>query len=330
VKPPYELTPEIISLIAAVSEKTGAANALQLARQSPTLRKQNKIKTIQATLSIEGNTLSEKQITAIINNKRVAGNQKDLTEVLNAIQVYKEIRKFQHTNEKDFLRAHKMLMKDLLPHAGKYRTKNVGIVKGEQVAHIAPPGEHVPFLMKNLFQYLKNDTDLPLIKSCVFHYEIEFIHPFMDGNGRMGRLWQTLILMKENPLFEFLPLETFISKNQHDYYRALSISDKQGKSTEFIVFMLTMMHSALTELLKTETPKLSKTDRLDTFLETCEQPFTRKDYMKHFPELSTATASRDLKEGVDKKLIDKFGDKKTTYYQKREDTFSVSNTLYDY
>src|SRR5690606_14743743 len=128
----------------------------------------------------------------------------------------------------------KILLKKLITNSGKYRTQNVGIVKGLKVEHIAPPFDNVPFLMKSLFEYLKDDTELTLIKSCVFHYEMEFIHPFLDGNGRMGRLWQTLILIQEYPIFEFLPFETLISKNQKQYYKALAHSDKEGKSTKFI------------------------------------------------------------------------------------------------
>lgn len=317
MKPPYEITAEILKLIVSVSEKIGEVNAKYLVKQNPTLRKQNKIKTIHSSLSIEGNTLSEEQITAILENKRVVGPQKDITEVLNALEVYENLNSLKFQSEKDFLKAHKLLMKNLIENQGSYRKKGVGNVKGSKVAHIAPPYANVPFLMKDLFKYLKDKSEIPLIKSCVFHYEMEFIHPFMDGNGRMGRLWQTLILMSGYPLFEFLPFETLISKNQDEYYKVLSACDKEGKSTRFISYMLQIIDNSLSSLLENSTKKLNETERLDLFIENIKEEFSRKDYMKYFSELSSATASRDLKKGVENQIIEKTGDKKTTRYIKK-------------
>lgn len=290
-------------------------NAQYRNKQNPQLRKQNKIKTIHSSLQIEGNTLSEHQITALIENKRVAGPQKDILEVLNAISVYDRLKTFKSKSEKNFIAAHKSLMKDLVPDAGKYRKQGVGIVKGSKVAHIAPPFEHVPFLMKDLFEYLKDEEELALIKSCAFHYELEFIHPFLDGNGRMGRLWQTVILQEEYPVFESLPFETLISKNQQDYYKALSLSDKQGKSTHFIEYMLGIIDASLAELLDTKYTLLKDTDRLAYFIAQQNTPFSRKDYMKLFKKISSATASRDLKKGIEMGLLEKNGDKKLTVYK---------------
>ena len=207
-------------------------------------------------------------------------------------------------------------MQKLIKEPGKYRNQSVGIVKGPKVEHIAPPHENVPYLMKNLFEYLKDKNELTLIKSCVFHYEMEFIHPFLDGNGRMGRLWQTLILLQDYPIFEFLPFETLISKNQNDYYNALSLSDKEGKSTKFIEYMLKIIERSLEELLQNSTKKLTDKDRILIFLENCTSDFTRKDYMNYFKDISSATASRDLKNAVESGLISKLGDKKTTTYKK--------------
>ena len=317
MKPPYEITSEILKLITSISEKIGEVNAKHLVKQNPTLRKQNKIKTIHSSLSIEGNTLSKEQITAILENKRVIGPQKDIIEVLNALEVYKGLNSLKYFSEKDFLKAHKLLMKGLIEIPGTYRKKSVGIVKGSKVEHIAPPYENVPFLMKDLFEYLNDKSEITLIKSCVFHYEMEFIHPFIDGNGRMGRLWQTLILMGEYEIFEFLPFETLISKNQEEYYKILSTCDKEGKSTKFIEYMLQIINTSLSELLENSTKKLNETERIELFIENLKGEFTRKDYMKYFPELSSATASRDLKNGVEKGILDKIGDKKTTIYTKK-------------
>ena len=316
MKPPYEITSTIIQLITSVSEKMGEVKARYLTKQNPTLRKQNKIKTIHSSLSIEGNTLSENQITAILENKRVIGPEKDILEVLNALKVYNGLSQLNYQSEKDFLKAHKLLMSGLVEQPGIYRKKGVGIVKGQKVEHIAPPYENVPFLMNDLFNYLKDESETSLIKSCVFHYEMEFIHPFIDGNGRMGRLWQTLILMSEYEIVEFLPFESLIAKNQEEYYKVLSTCDKEGKSTKFIEYMLKIIDASLSELIQLSTNKLNETDRLEAFLEKRKDEFSRKDYINFFPDISTATASRDLKNGVEKKLIEKKGDKKTSTYFK--------------
>jgi len=316
MKPPYHITSEILELVSSISRKTGEVNARFLVNQNPKLRKQNQIKTIHSSLQIEGNTLTEEQITAMIENKRVAGPEKDIKEVLNAIEVYKTIKAWRHFSEIDFLKAHKLLMKGLVENPGKYRSKNVGITKGSKLDHQAPPPENVRLLMLDLFKYVKNKSELPLIKSCVFHYELEFIHPFIDGNGRMGRLWQTLILMDAHPVFEFLPFESLVAKNQLRYYKSLSASDKEGKSTRFIEFMLSMIDQSMDELLQSRGKKLNETERLEIFLESNDREFTRKDYLKHFSEISSATASRDLRLAVQKHLIKKYGDKKITTYKK--------------
>lgn len=317
MKPPYEITTEILKFISSISEKIGEVNAKFLIKSNPTLRKQNQIKTIHSSLSIEGNTLTEEQITAILENERVVGPEKDILEVLNALEVYKNINKLKPDNEKDFLNAHKLLLQKLIQNPGKYRNQGVGIVKGSKVEHIAPPFENIPYLMKDLFKYLKDKSELTLIKSCVFHYEMEFIHPFLDGNGRMGRLWQTLILIQDYPFFEFLPFETLISKNQEEYYKALSQSDKEGKSTKFIEYMLKVIDNSLSELLENSSKKLSDEDRMQIFLEQNKNEFTRKDYLNYFKDISSATASRDLKNAVENNLIIKNGDKKTTTYRKQ-------------
>ena len=316
MKPPYEITFEILNLVSLISEKIGEVNARFLIKSNPILRKQNKIKTIHSSLSIEGNSLSESQITAILDNKRVVGPEKDIIEVINALKVYDGINNLDPFAEKDFLKAHKDLMKNLVLKPGNYRKESVGIVKGNAVEHIAPPHQNVSFLMKDLFQYLKNDKELILIKSCVFHYEMEFIHPFIDGNGRMGRLWQTVILMHQYKIFEFLSFETLIAKNQEAYYKVLSLCDKAGNSTQFIVFMLNIIHQSLNEILSESTKKLTEVERLAIFLENYSSEFSRKDYLKFFTDISSATASRDLLYGVNSNLIIKIGDKKTTIYKR--------------
>jgi Fic family protein len=315
MKPPYEITSKILQFVTQISEKIGEINANLLDKPSPTLRKQNRIKTIHNSLKIEGNTLTEKQITAILENKRVIGPEKDIKEVINTIEVYNNIENYKYHNEKDFLKAHKTIMNGLIENPGKYRKQGVGIVKGTKVEHIAPPHGNVPYLMKDLFKYLKDKNELSLIKSCVFHYEMEFIHPFLDGNGRMGRLWQTLILKAEYPVFEFIPLETLISKSQKEYYEALSESDKKGKSTIFIEYMLGIINNSLEHILKFGSRKLNQTDRINYFKELDNIEFTRKDYMNIFKEISSATASRDLIKGVEFEIFVKIGEKNKTKYR---------------
>lgn len=315
MKPPYDLTSIILKRITSISEKLGETKANFLDRPSPQLRKQNKIKTIHASLKIEGNTLTEGQITAILDNKRVIGPKKDVIEVLNAIKVYEDLSKYNPLSAKSFLLAHKQLMEGLIEKPGEYRRENVGIMQGTKVAHLAPPAGNVHYLMDELFKYLKNKDELILIKSCVFHYEMEFIHPFLDGNGRMGRLWQTVILIQEYPIFEYLPFESLISQTQQKYYNALSKSDKAGKSTVFIEYMLKVIDESLAQLLKFSNRTLTSKDRLAYFKTLNKFEFNRKDYMSVFKDLSTATASRDLKEGVEKGLFEKTGDKRTTIYK---------------
>lgn len=314
MKPPYDITPKILKLISSISEKIGEVNANYLTKQSPQLRKQNRIKTIHSSLRIEGNTLTEEQITALIENKRVIGPEKDVLEVLNAIKVYEKLDSYKFSADKSFLKAHLELMNGLIESAGKYRKQGVGIVKGTIVEHVAPPFENVPHLMKNLFEYLKDSDELTLIKSCVFHYEMEFIHPFLDGNGRMGRLWQTLILMAEYPVFEFLPFETLISKTQDEYYKSLALSDKSGKSTYFIEYMLGVIEKSLESLLNYNNRVLKDVDRLEYFMNLGIKEFNRKDYMNVFKDLSSATASRDLKKGMEMNMFESVGNLNKTKY----------------
>jgi len=315
MKPPYKITPLILKLLTTISEKIGEVNASFLDKPSPLLRKQNRIRTIHSSLKIEGNTLSKEQITALIENKRVIGPQKDVKEVLNAIEIYENLENYNPVSEKSFLLAHQNLMNNLIENAGKYRKQGVGIVKGSKVEHLAPPFGNVPYLMKDLFLYLSDSEELELIKSCVFHYEMEFIHPFLDGNGRMGRLWQTLILMQKYPLFEYLPFETLISKDQEKYYNALSECDKVGKSTKFIEYMLSVIDLSISELLIFNNRTLKEKERLEYFISLNKLEFTRKDYMNTFKDISSSTASRDLKNGVEMNLFEKIGSLNKTKYR---------------
>ncbi|MDX1912008.1 MAG: Fic family protein, partial [Saprospiraceae bacterium] len=301
-------TPQIINISIEIGRLLGIVDATHLRKPRMELRRKNKVKTIRASLAIEGNTLDEEQIMAILENKHVIGPLKDIREVENAIRVYDQLDAFDPYSKQSYLDAHRILMDGLVDFPGQFRTGNVGMVQGSRLAHLAPPGWNVDYLMTNLFHYLKNDEDNLLIKSCVFHYEMEFIHPFMDGNGRMGRLWQTVILMKFNPVFAHLPVEHEIKKSQDDYYKILSQCDKEGLSTRFIVYLLEKIKTTLEELVLTRMSDLTETERLRYFIEhTAVQIFTRKDYLGMFPKISTATATRDLRKGVTDGVLHRIG-----------------------
>jgi len=316
MKLPYKITGKILKLVASISEKIGEVNSAHLHKPPTELRKKNRIKTIHSSLEIEGNTLTIEQITAIIENKRVIGSKKDILEVKNAIAVYDYMDNLNPYKFESFCEAHGMLMNGLIESAGKLRSKSVGIVKGSELAHIAPPSEMLKSLLTDLFDYLKNDDDLVLIKSCVFHYEMEFIHPFIDGNGRMGRFWQTLILKYSYPVFEFLPIETLIKERQKQYYEILGKSDSIGESTLYIEFMLEIILVSLEELLNIQNVSLMNIDRINLFKSIVKDNyFTRKEYLKNFRQISSATASRDLSFAVENGIIGKIGDKNTTRYK---------------
>lgn len=245
-QPPFTITSEILNLVADISQQVGRLDASAL-NASPQLRKQNRIKTLAGTLAIEGNTLTEEQITAVIEGKPVLGSVRELAEVKGAIAAYDALPTWQPDNLDHLLTAHGMMMSDILTNAGRFRDKAVGIQKGKEVHHVAPPAHQVSGLMADLANWLKQAKDHPLITSSVFHYEFEFIHPFSDGNGRMGRLWQTLILSQWHPLFLSLPLESVIKDHQQQYYQALEDADQQADSTPFIHFMLSVIAQTLAQ-----------------------------------------------------------------------------------
>jgi len=246
--PPFTITPAVLSLVAEIATEVGRLGALTGRGNIPKLRRKNRIKSIHASLAIENNTLTLEQVTAVIAGKRVLGKASEIQEVKNAFAAYEAMAGWNPYSTKDLLVAHRLLMSGLVDDAGRFRTRSVGIAQGERVVHLAPPAALVPGLMKDLLLWLKRTDNHPLVASCVFHYELEFIHPFADGNGRMGRLWQTLILNRWNPLFAFLPVETVIRDRQAEYYRVLGACDKVGNSTAFIEFLLAALLTALREV----------------------------------------------------------------------------------
>jgi Fic family protein len=240
-QPPFTITPTIIRLISNISEHLGRLAALNNDGEDEKnlrLRRINRIRTIQGSLAIEGNTLSEQQITAIFEGKRVIAPPKEIQEVRNAIKAYEQFENWQPGNEKHLLQAHQVLMAGLIDEVGHYRNGNGGVMNCDVVVHMAPPANRVAKLMHDLMDWLSNTDQHPLITSSVFHYEFEFIHPFADGNGRMGRLWQTLILSQWNPLLAQLPVESMVHEHQSAYYQAINLSTQKSDSAPFIEFML--------------------------------------------------------------------------------------------
>ncbi|MDP2268515.1 MAG: Fic family protein, partial [Deltaproteobacteria bacterium] len=223
--PPYRITPGILHSIEQVGEALGNLRAVSDSAVVPVLRRGNRIKTIQASLAIEGNSLSLEQVTAVLAGKRVLAQPREIQEVRNAFAAYEKLTEWTAHSRADLLAAHGLLMAGLVDEIGRFRSGGVGIQRGREVIHVAPPAARVSELMDNLLAWLEKTDEHPLVASCVFHYEFEFIHPFEDGNGRLGRLWQTLILTRWRPIFAFLAVESIIHNRQQAYYAALGTAD---------------------------------------------------------------------------------------------------------
>ena len=249
-QPSFTITNKTLSLCISITEKIGRINNYQSLKRMPILRKNNKIKSIHSSLAIEANSLSLESIESIIDNKLVLGDRKEIQEVKNAYNLYNMFDKLDCFNEKDLLKAHGILTYLIDEESGKYRNHSEGVFDGDKVIFVAPPENMVPTLMKDLFEWLRNDKETPLlIKSCVFHYEFLFIHPFGDGNGRTARFWQNLLLSNWNNVFEYIPLESQIYKYQNEYYNKIAICHKNGNSNEFIEFILLMINEVLDEVI---------------------------------------------------------------------------------
>ena len=250
--PPYVITNKVIDLVAEISEMVGSISAWENMNANPQLRRDNRVKTIHASLSIENNSLSLDQVTAIINGKRVLGSPGDIQEVKNAFEAYEHLLTFNPYSVSDLLKAHELLMMGLVKEAGMFRRGGLGVFAGDRLVHMAPPASLVPQQIEELLQWVENEAVHPLIKSCVFHYEFEFIHPFADGNGRMGRMWQTLLLSRWKTVFAWLPVETLIRERQDEYYAVLGKSDSTASATPFIEFLLGTLRDTLRDVARTD------------------------------------------------------------------------------
>jgi Fic family protein len=249
-KPPYTITSKILKLTSEISELISDIKYIDKKYSNLILRKKNRVRSITGTLQIEGNTFDEAKVTNVINGKTVLGTMREIEEVKGAIKAYDYLDKYKYKDEKDLLKAHKILMEKLLDNAGIYRNTNVGVGGKDGVTHVAPPPSFVPQLMGNIFSWLKTTDEHLLIVSCIFHYEFEFIHPFSDGNGRIGRLWQTIILKSFKDFFAYIPIESIVRNNQQHYYKALEDSGSIGESTPFIEFMLEIIKQSLKDYIK--------------------------------------------------------------------------------
>lgn len=302
-QPPHTITPVIVNLVAQISESIGRLGVFSETAKALRLRRINRVRTIRGSLAIEGNTLSEEQITAILDGKRVIAPPREIQEVRNAIKAYDRFEKWRPAVEAHLLEAHRVLMTGLVDEAGVYRRGGVGVMAGEKVIHMAPLAKRVPSLMKNLLEWLATSGAHPLVTSSVFHYEFEFIHPFADGNGRMGRLWQTLILTRWNALFADIPVESLIHEHQAEYYAALQESTDQTDSAPFIEFMLTMVRDAIRTTAPQVTPQV--TPQVGRLLAVIEGEMTR-DVLQDLLELQDRKSfqARYLKPALAEALIE--------------------------
>ena len=249
--PPYDITEEMLELTSEITEELGKLSNVNDLERLPRLRRVNRIKSIQSSLAIENNTLSLEQVTDVLNGKRVLGPQDDIVAVKNAFAVYKILPELNPFSLDDLKKAHGVMMNELVEGTGELRASSVGVINEQgKVIHVAPPHGMVKDLMEQLFDWLKMSKTQMLIRSSIFHYEFEFIHPFMDGNGRTGRLWQTALLANWKPIFEWIPIESIIKDNQEEYYRAIRLSTAEGKSNRFILFMLGVIKKAVSELAR--------------------------------------------------------------------------------
>ena len=254
-KPIYINTDEILSLVAQIAARVDVLTIQSGMEQNPKLRRLNRLKSIHSSLAIENNTLSLEQITALFDGKPVLAPAQDICEAKNAFEVYDRLLEYDPYDIMDLLTSHKILMKDLVKVPGTFRTGRIGVARGKEVVHIAPPADNVSGLIADLLRWTKDAQVHPLIKSCVFHYEFEIIHPFPDGNGRMGRMWQTLLLYRWKEIFAWLPVETMVWERQEEYYKAFRDSNDTGDCTEFIKFMLRAIWDTLEIYAETDVNK---------------------------------------------------------------------------
>jgi len=314
-KPPYTITSKMLHLSTQISEALTNLEHSEKETITPILRKKNRIKTLAGTLEIEGNFLGEEKITAILEGKRVLGTMIEVAEVEGAIAAYKKLENYQYDNLTDLLKAHEPLMHGILKTAGSFRRVNVGVGSSEGVSHVAPPYDRVPALMGELFDWLGQSEEHLLIKSCVFHYEFEFIHPFGDGNGRIGRLWQSVILHQWKPIFSSMPTESIIRDHQDGYYAALEAAGSIGESTPFVEFMLEMILQTIQNVPNVDPDNVPK-DRSELILDQlAKTPEMSVRQLSELLSVSDKTIKRDLEKLKNEQKIERIGSNRKGYWQ---------------
>ena len=283
-RPPFSITARILAESISITEKIGRISSFRSLKRMPILRRNNRIRSIHSSLAIEANSLSLDQVRDVIAGKTVLGPEREILEVKNAYRAYEMLQAFDGFSEKDLLKAHGILMQNINDDAGRYRNHAEGVFDGDRVIFIAPPEDMVPQLMSDLFDWAANDTETPiLIRSCVFHYEFVFIHPFGDGNGRMARLWQNVLLTKWDPIFAYIPIESRIQRYQAEYYETIRICHKNGNSDAFIEFMLRVIGEALDDIAAGAAKEAGNiSDRVSRLLEVMEYdiPLSGKEIMQ--------------------------------------------------
>lgn len=322
-QPPFTVTPEILSLAVEIGELVGQINSSSTLSSSPVLRRTNRIRSVYSSLAIEQNTLSISQVTDVLNGKRVIAPPKDIAEVKNAYEIYEHLEELDPFDADDLLKAHGIMVRGLVNEAGEYRSGNVGVVDSKgNILHFGTLPQYIPDMVEKLLNWVKN-SDVPmLIKSCVFHYEFEVIHPFADGNGRVGRLWHTLILSKWQPVFAWLPVESIIHDRQAQYYEAINASNNNADATAFVAFMLNAIKTAIIEAVDiSEALIRAKEDRWETTKKWLEKHKSlRNSDLQKLLGISTATASRLLREWTDEGKI--IRERKGSYWTYRLGTKS--------
>ncbi|QHG91385.1 Fic family protein [Sulfurimonas sp. CVO] len=312
--PPYKITSKILKLSTRISEELTKLQFNKGSKVNPMLRKKNRIKTLAGTLEIEGNFLGEEKITAILDGKKVLGTVKEVAEVNGAIKAYERLDEYKYDELDDLFLAHKILMGEILSSAGSFRGVNVQV--GE---HIAPQPSMVNDLMTNLFAWLKNSDEHMLLKSCIFHYEFEFIHPFSDGNGRIGRLWQSVILNSFNPIFSLLPTESIVRDHQEEYYKAIENSTELGESTPFIEFMLEMILQSMQKVkndVPINVPKDVPIKRLNKIIElVIENRDITIAQLANMLEVSDKTIKRDIAKLKEQNRLTRVGSLKSGHWE---------------